>query len=477
MKNIRLTLIAFVMLFLSALSTRAYAGEQEVILHREGLFSCYIQYGPHPYDSSMLAEGHLTDKEQGRYMKRANKDIRNMQKYGWLKPGTLDWKEHAYDYHHALKPYDPPPAEWMKPEYDDSDWPRRRDPVFSYRRHQWSNLAPKTHAYLRTWIDVQDPSASITFNLVFRGGARIYLNGQEIASSHLKGNKAEPYPYEAYYRLPEEAKDPKKTRWWALEVKRILKAGSAAGQRILALRNRTMGPLALAQKLLKKGPNLLGIEVHGAGLNLKAAFPLKSKHSWQHMDVVDLEVKADPSKVSSALEPAEGTRIWAEDIHTRVYSLDRKPSAFAKGAIHMVGGRGGTYGGQLVLGTDTQLSAHEVKVSDLESGTSRISKDSIEIYYMVPHAFNGMGYAMGGIRHGNGMNELARTILNRYGRPELRQKQIWEAVKVEAEMAKTSKYYDHLSLEVPESIKAHSLQPIWVSLQVCQLKGTDLLCG
>ncbi|MCX7805915.1 MAG: hypothetical protein N3A38_12095, partial [Planctomycetota bacterium] len=73
---------------------------------------------------------------------------------------------------------EPPPADWMQPEFDDGAWWRAPGPFYGgYGFRQPGTIAL---ICLRGKFGVDDPARvkSLTFSATYRGGIVIYLNGK-----------------------------------------------------------------------------------------------------------------------------------------------------------------------------------------------------------------------------------------------------------------------------------------------------------
>src|SRR5262245_8880858 len=95
-----------------------------------------------------------------------------------------------------------PAADWMRPEFDDSGWPRERQPQAGSEQY-----APVVRAKrLRGRFEVADPARINKLNLEIEyiGGVAVFLNGKEVGRAHLPAGApvadvcAEGYPQEAY---------------------------------------------------------------------------------------------------------------------------------------------------------------------------------------------------------------------------------------------------------------------------------------
>nr|AEI30524.1 secreted protein [uncultured microorganism] len=104
------------------------------------------------------------------------------------------------------------PADWAAPAFDDSAWSLHRGPVsvndcYSMRfafTPRWNFSL----ARLRGRFLVDDPAAvgELKLDLVYQGGAVVYLNGAEIARGHLPEGKIAPETPAADYADAETAR-------------------------------------------------------------------------------------------------------------------------------------------------------------------------------------------------------------------------------------------------------------------------------
>jgi len=76
-------------------------------------------------------------------------------------------------------------ADWMKPDFDDSSWPRERRPEAG--SEGWSYDPIVQVKRLRGRFEVADPQqvTGLHLEIEYVGGVAVYLNGQEVARAHL----------------------------------------------------------------------------------------------------------------------------------------------------------------------------------------------------------------------------------------------------------------------------------------------------
>jgi hypothetical protein len=152
-----------------------------------------------------------------------------------------------------------------------------------------------THALVcvRGRFLVNDPAAAgLTLYVAYRGGVVVYLNGKEVARRNLPEGKltidslAEIYPLDAYTTADGKAID---------------YHAAAKSKDRCDLRIRKLDGLALAPELLRKGVNVLALEVHRAPVNEGfVAVPDRWKAHWAHAGLVSVQLKA--GEVAKALD-------------------------------------------------------------------------------------------------------------------------------------------------------------------------------
>jgi len=151
-----------------------------------------VQFGMDRLSPDALrAEGKKVLGERGMWLvKRAAKGFLGKQfaeaiwpefafhSFQWLQYGGSRDRANPYAY------TAPPPGDWMQPGFDDSGWLWQRKPFMVGRTYGWFRRA----GFFRFRFVVGDVSEAgrLTLEMIYRGGARVYLNGHEIARGHLR---------------------------------------------------------------------------------------------------------------------------------------------------------------------------------------------------------------------------------------------------------------------------------------------------
>ena len=360
-----------------------------VVLDESAYCRAYYQFGWDYVDSEVLkASGEEVLGASG--MKKLEREVKKLLAYRKLDWSKVDWRDHAVKRYvtisHSMEgspdrlrasATPPPEAGWFAPGFDDSSWGRFRKP-FAVGHNagmcfaQWSMASPGFQAaYLRFRFEVTDPAKAgdLTLSAHYVGGIRVFVNGSQLARGHLPQGQVGPetvsagYGEDAYLRLFEELSPKELTR-----AQRRL-AGKKPpryygfsdwrmppGSRVYEARNRKLGPVKIPASLLRRGPNVLAIEVRVAPLHPMVIYNhawisgYGRSSAWLHGVLTKLELRATGSGVASGLRRPAGMQAWAEDMHRRVYSPEFLEPGAGSGEIRLVGAGNGTYSAQVVVG-------------------------------------------------------------------------------------------------------------------------------
>ncbi|MBM4034077.1 MAG: hypothetical protein FJ291_20175 [Planctomycetes bacterium] len=384
---------------------------------------------------------------------RAKKQTEDRLRQAGMDPSKTDWRDHVLVrmfFEHTLPDAAPPlPEGWMKPEFDDASWVFERGPFhepsasgrlvprgLGWTRDdlpevQFSCLGMASCCYRARFVVDGPAKADLTLRLTYRGGARVFVNGAEAARGHLSDAGPEDYPRAAYEGQPE-------------------------------LRDRSLGPVRLPPGLLRKGANVLAIEVrasrlHPVVLGMKLAVRNHKVRQgmvglWRHCGLLKLELRSPLGGVVSGLSRPAGVQVWVQDPHHRVASTDFLPPGEKPGAIRFAGAANGTYGAQLVVGTDSPLDGLRVRAADLAaSGGGRIPAEAIRILGVAPYPAAEFCEAKLGDDRGLGATFPDTQTLTRF-----------ESLAGQGQPC----VFDHILAEPPRSIPANSCCPIWLSLRI-----------
>ena len=504
--------------------------DASLILDRNSYFRVHTQFGlmrlsgrPLREEGRKILGNGLTRVE--RYVKRLLKG----RNYDW---SETDWRDVAV-YHlftgqcgddsdaMATIASIVPPATWADPDFDDSSFDRVRPGNLCLHIDEWgdggfreASFLLRRALYYRTYFEVPDPSAAggMTVRVTYRGGARVFVNGRELGRANLPAGPiaaetlADEYPLEAYTATRDEL--PARPGWWdevgdlrstfeqappAEGSRGEFRVGfgntpinKAGWERITKARDRVLGPLTIPPRLLRKGANVLAIELRTApyhpliipgarGQQRSWGGGMSGNPRWDHVRLVNVELRGNRGAEASALQRPAGMQVWVEDMHTRLFDRDYNPPGWPAGTVRLVAARHGTFAAQLAVGTDAELTGLEAVSSDLTGeGGARIPAGAVKVQYMVPHGLNEMGMLGTGRSEPAGLGYLApmaRVALARYaadiGNPFGPLPRDGEAArKARERFIRDFKFFDHISPHPPARVPADSCQPIWLSLTV-----------
>ncbi len=283
-----------------------------------------------------------------------------------------------------------PPADWRSPDFDDGDWARTAGPLFAAPGglgwvRDGGGAREVSVLCLRGKFAVADPAKveSLHLSATYRGGIVVHLNGTEAVRSHMgKGpltpdSLAEEYPWEAYVDADGKT---------ALEPQ----GGSRPDEqtRRLNLRLRRLDGVAIPTTNLRRGVNVLAIEVHRAPTHPQAEKVRESwKAAWSTCGLCDVALTAKPQ---SALQPntqrPRGIQVWNESPISDLYEHDYGDPNEPLRPIQLVGVRNGAFSGHVVVGSDSPIKMLAAEVGELvkNGGGGSIPAAAVRILYPLP---------------------------------------------------------------------------------------------
>ena len=366
--------------------------------------------------------------------------------------GAADWRECLFR-RMFFDPYTaPPPADnWAAADFDDRSWVLDRGP---FQIDMPNDLPPEATAgnmakvhvgalqflgsgiqsfYYRARFVIDDPAqaADLKFRATYRGGIRVLVNGQEIARGHLpKGNLApetagDDYPADAYDKAD--------------------------------LRDRTLVPVAVPAACLKKGVNVLAVEVRSSTLHpLVLKTPLSKSWNawhdreglWRHGFLGKFALTGGGGAPAGARP--DGVQAWPVDIHHRVVSTDFFPAGEETGRVRMVAPQNASCSGQIVIRSKKALPDLKVTVSDLTvvDSTARIPASAFRVLQMLPFPAEEMSQKLGDER-GLGGSFPTQAQLERCAAMGDKQPYVFDQITPR-----------------PQPLPADTSRPVWLSLKV-----------
>ena len=288
-----------------------------------------------------------------------------------------------------------PAPGWTGVGFDDSAWCRRHFFVkyvngeIDGRAGGGAGSPCLRQLSLRGKFTVTDPSkvASLRLTAAFRGGAAVYLNGKELKRLHLPGGKiapgcpAEIYPVKAYLN---DAGKP--WQWIGGDMEAVRKT-------IWPRRVRRIEDLPVPAGLLRKGTNVLAIEIHAAPY--PAAFgKAKLPPRWATCGLVEVRLKADTAAgiVPNVVRP-KGFQVWNTNVAADLYDVDWGDPHDPLRPIALAAPQNGWATGRVVASCDKPIRGLAATVGALAGPKgATIPASAVNLRY---GAFDGIGSASG----------------------------------------------------------------------------------
>ena len=271
-----------------------------------------------------------------------------------------------------------PPEGWTAVDFDDSAWCRDR---FSSRlrngeldeRAGGGSPSPNIRQIsVRGKFTVNDPSAvkDLRLTLGIRGGAIVYLNGKELARQDMPagevkpGSASEPYPDNVFLK-----EDGKPVNWFG--DRDIIKD-------IYVARVRRIEKLPVPAELLRKGTNVLAVEIHAAPY--PEAFR-KAGLQWATAGLVELRLQAPKldGLVANVVRP-QGIQVWNANLIEQIGETSWADPHDTLRPVRLAAARNGAATGKIVISSDQPLKGLTVKAADLAGpGGKKLPADVLRI--------------------------------------------------------------------------------------------------
>ena len=284
-----------------------------------------------------------------------------------------------------------PPADWMKPDFDDSRWWRDPGPFFGgkdrgiygcSRPHlnRWGVGQPSSLALLcaRGKFNVVDPAQvkSLRLAMEFRGGVVVYLNGKEVKRLHMRDGEIDPLTLAEDYPVKASLKDGNVHNSW-----------SAKRTDPIEGRVRKAQDVEIPVQHLRKGVNVLALEVHRAAMPpemLKVGRKGKGRTRgwfWNTVALIDVKLTASGSGLAPNASRPKGLRVWNANALEAVYASDYGDPNEPLRPMRIVGTRNGVFSGQVIVGSDAAIRGLSAEISALKhkDGAGEIPAGAIEV--------------------------------------------------------------------------------------------------
>jgi len=284
-----------------------------------------------------------------------------------------------------------PPANWADPDFDDSDWPRA--PLLRAAGSPYlSRLC------LRGKFNVSNPARvkELMLDVGYHGGIIVRINGTEIKRQHLpstNGKKellAEDYPEEAFVS---EKGEPFETT-----LKRRAKFSEADTQR-MATRERTLSELEIPPKLLRKGVNVLTLEVIRAPYhNIHWVEDWKGRYgrfrgdsnpyriAWYTCEIRNVRLSAQSTaSCTPNFGRPDGFQVWNSQPLAGDFDLDFGDPNEPLRPVELIGAKNGFFSGKVVVGSTRSINSLKATPTALcGPGGKILPASSVQIRYGMP---------------------------------------------------------------------------------------------
>ena len=295
--------------------------------------------------------------------------------FGWpmyLKDGQLTrmpHKWHGGPGKYAWRPTSFPASGWQQADFDDSGWTRLAGPMIgsvqTARNRSFTDQksAHMTHLAMRGRFGVKDPSRAkdLSLEIAYRGGIAVYLNGTEIAREHLAKN-AKPDTFAEPTR-PGEKKP------------------------------RTLS-CTLPTRVLKRGANVLAVEVHRAPY-LESEMNIHTVKWPQGVNIERASCAVDTIRLSAPKRSAsavvgnvarpKGFQVWNSNPLAGDHDQDYGDPFETLGPIRLVGTRRGAFSGKVVVGCDKPIKGlRGVATALVRKGGGSIPASNVQVRYALP---------------------------------------------------------------------------------------------
>jgi len=378
----------------------------EEILNERCLWRRYYCFGPPRISAAELkgAGGHALGAKR---MGDLQQDTQSYMTAHGIAAGG-DWRDHAVLIYRGPRSFNlpltpQPPADWAKSDFDDGAWARLAHPFQGSPALRLADMAIGQFdesvdmmlraALYRARFVVEDPAAAgtLTVRVAYAGGARVLVNGQEIARGNLpKGDLSadtcgDDYPASAYATSERFGHfTPGKSVW---------NRSSPLDKDMAAPPDRVLGPVAIPAGALVKGVNVLAVEVRASAYH-PIALTAPRQPNWNgpqrpfpHARLAKVNLSATGRGAPSALRRPAGVQVWADDPHHRLLSTTFLPPGEPAGTVRFVGARNGTYSAQVVVGSDRPLAGLQVRAGELAhaGGAGHIPAAAAQSLYPTPY--------------------------------------------------------------------------------------------
>ncbi|MCG3178981.1 MAG: hypothetical protein BIFFINMI_01311 [Phycisphaerae bacterium] len=289
-----------------------------------------------------------------------------------VKTAALAWGGRTE--HPKMRWSDPPPADWAKPDFDDSRWPRDHMPLHTNRQRTASLVVARA----RLAVDDPAKAGELTLRLAYSGGVVVYLNGVEVGRSHMPAGAVTPdtpaddYPKDAYL-------DPDGF------LLRIGWGDPDTYKDRFALRTRHCEMKVPAARLVK-GVNVLAVEIHRPITDgvLYTGKPRQFEKHYCPWETLSLDSATLTAAASLTAVQPKAFRVWNHLLAQRIEANFAGDPNEPLHPVRIYGARNGAFSGVVVAGGESAIADLKAAAGDLKSAGGTIAADRVELRFGLP---------------------------------------------------------------------------------------------
>jgi hypothetical protein len=311
----------------------------------------------------------------------------------------------------------PPLEGWTGLDFDDSEWLRGPLPMDCQ-----TPFVART--CVRGRFRVTDPAAvgRLAVTVSYHGGAIIYMNGQEVRRGNLPNDAspalAEPYPLEAF--VGADGVLLARERNMVMAGNKMVQAGKPTEEALqrMALQKRTLADVEIPARLLRKGVNVLAVEVIRAPYHQVVDEKKTSAGGnpiydmqWDTCAILELRLSATSGE---GIEPntarPQGFQVWNGSVLRADCDLDFGNPCETLRPVCITGVRNGTFSGKVVAGSTKPIKGLKASATELRGPNgATIPAAALRIRYGAPWgAEYGLYEYMYGFGSGEGPKDWQR---------------------------------------------------------------------
>jgi len=283
-----------------------------------------------------------------------------------------------------------PAKGWREPDFNDSSWAEGRGPFYLSPDGVHGSYRSMHMICLRGRFSINDPSKidGLKLYMDFQGGAAVYINGKQLTRVHIPDEDvpyitpAEDYPSEVYLTPDGQ---------YLLRKKRDYKKFKS----LIDKRARHISGFAIPSSVLRKGENIIAVEVHrapapeimfmGRTKKLHSVSHVKGRCWWSRIGVgsIRLTASADTAAANSASPEKEKIRIHNLSIVKRLYKNETSGFNGLLRPVQLCGVRNGTFSGSVMISAACPVTGLECTVNGLK-GPGTIPASAVQVRYGMP---------------------------------------------------------------------------------------------